>query len=447
MIRPTILPDEIAGSYRGALARFNGFGHRSLIDQEGRVRALIDEWIGRGSSPIPEAPLARLAAVAGEGESHFRQHRTLGPLMFAVINPQRRSSVSNRLQKSLGNEATKRDLCLCSDCVAADLDSFGRSYWRREHQLPGVFWCAKHKKALRAVQATHAYMAAPSTLLESSQEYDYEWVRTLWNDANISRYLDVLSLFSDSTEPFTAPVVRDALRISARPKGYQVHPNQGRPVSTTKAILSHEAHTQFPVEWLRRTFETYRRPHPFKFQSWLDGTLWLPIPPTTSSGYALAAAMLFDSAEEFMTAVRAQQAIPENEPLRGPDTQKSHLPTVVRRDINTALRVPQATATAPAGQARRSWTVKAKVELVQRSYAPGLTVTAVAREGGITPNTLHRWRKLARQRPMDFAIDESKMVDSELAVLKAEVARLEHLVRRLQLENETLKRAVSMLET
>jgi hypothetical protein len=43
-------------------------------------------------------------------------------------------------------------------------------------------------------------MAAPSTLLESSQEYDYEWVRTLWNDANISRYLDVLSLFSDSTE-------------------------------------------------------------------------------------------------------------------------------------------------------------------------------------------------------------------------------------------------------
>ena len=46
---------------------------------------------------------------------------------------------------------------------------------------------------------------------------------------------------------------------------------------------------------------------------------------------------------------------------------------------------------------RREWSDERKAEIVAESYAPGVTVCAVARRHGLTPQQLFTWRRLARK--------------------------------------------------
>jgi transposase len=45
-------------------------------------------------------------------------------------------------------------------------------------------------------------------------------------------------------------------------------------------------------------------------------------------------------------------------------------------------------------QRRRRWSVEEKAAIVQETYAPGMSVSLVARQHGIAPNQLFTWRRL-----------------------------------------------------
>ena len=45
-------------------------------------------------------------------------------------------------------------------------------------------------------------------------------------------------------------------------------------------------------------------------------------------------------------------------------------------------------------QRRRRWSAEEKATIVQETYAPGMSVSLVARRHGIAPNQLFRWRRL-----------------------------------------------------
>jgi len=59
---------------------------------------------------------------------------------------------------------------------------------------------------------------------------------------------------------------------------------------------------------------------------------------------------------------------------------------------------------------RREWSDKQKAQIVAESYAPGVTVCAIARLHGLTSQQLFTWRRLAR-KPLDAlpASDEAPM--------------------------------------
>lgn len=190
--------------------------------------------------------MSGLAAVAGVDPDHLRRHHTLGPFKSTVFCRTRRPP-GERLISSWGDELTKSTLRFCADCVAADLDTYGRSYWRREHQLPGLYWCRKHRRGLRETSRDYSYLRPPSTLIDDSEEFDFEWVRTLWSDEYIARYLGVLGALLDFGETTAAPVVRDALREAARPAGYQLHPNRGQKLLDTE-VLSQQAYAKLPTK-------------------------------------------------------------------------------------------------------------------------------------------------------------------------------------------------------
>ena len=48
-------------------------------------------------------------------------------------------------------------------------------------------------------------------------------------------------------------------------------------------------------------------------------------------------------------------------------------------------------------QRRRRWTASEKVQIVEETFEPGMTVSLVARRHGVAPNQLFTWRRLVAQ--------------------------------------------------
>ena len=77
---------------------------------------------------------------------------------------------------------------------------------------------------------------------------------------------------------------------------------------------------------------------------------------------------------------------------------------------------------------RREWSDERKAEIVAESYEPGVTVCAVARRHGLTPQQLFTWRRLAR-KPLEVVPDVEDVpmfAPAVLAVLTKPVERPAH---------------------
>ena len=94
-------------------------------------------------------------------------------------------------------------------------------------------------------------------------------------------------------------------------------------------------------------------------------------------------------------------------------------------------------------QRRRRWSIEEKSALVRRTYDPGMSVSLVAREAGVSAGLLFQWRKLDRQGALvAVSAGEAVVPASELAAARAEIAKLQRVLGKKTLENEILKEAV-----
>ena len=94
-------------------------------------------------------------------------------------------------------------------------------------------------------------------------------------------------------------------------------------------------------------------------------------------------------------------------------------------------------------QRRRRWSPAEKAELVRRTYEPGMSVSLVARQSGVSASLLFQWRKLERQGALTaVSAGEAVVPASELAAARAEIAKLQRILGKKTLENEILKEAV-----
>lgn len=303
LVRLQLLPDELAISYAGALRRVNGVrGDVALY------RLLERWWTADFASAQGHSRTEHLAASADVPVEFLVRHHTLLPLRrgVAALHAELPHGIgmacclaSGALMALLNNGGR-----LCVDCVAADQQGFGRSYWRRQHQLPGLYWCPKHRRGLHQVIGDTAFEQCPAAHVATAEEYDYDWVKTLWANPAIQNYFGLVDMFLDSPTPFAPGIVRDALRLRAKPLGYQTHPGRGRVSPNTLRVLSDDIHERFPCAWLARTFPGLKpKPEARQLQCKVDGVLWLGAEAMPTPGYALVASMLFDSSAEFMHAV------------------------------------------------------------------------------------------------------------------------------------------------
>ena len=80
-------------------------------------------------------------------------------------------------------------------------------------------------------------------------------------------------------------------------------------------------------------------------------------------------------------------------------------------------------------QRRRRWSLAEKAALVRRTYEPGMSVSLVARQEGISASLLFTWRRLERQGALTaVSAGEAVVPASELAAARAEIAKLQRIL-------------------
>jgi transposase len=92
---------------------------------------------------------------------------------------------------------------------------------------------------------------------------------------------------------------------------------------------------------------------------------------------------------------------------------------------------------------RRRYTANEKLDLVDATMQPGMTVSAVARLNGVSASLLFKWRQLMSQGgQVAVKADEDVVAVSRARELEQRVRELERLLGRKTMEVEVLKEAL-----
>lgn len=96
-------------------------------------------------------------------------------------------------------------------------------------------------------------------------------------------------------------------------------------------------------------------------------------------------------------------------------------------------------------QRRRRWSTEEKVAIVQETYAPGMSVSMVARQHGVAPNQVFQWRRLYAEGALSaVGAGEEVVPASEYKALQHQVRELQRLLGKKTLENEILRDALEV---
>jgi transposase len=99
-------------------------------------------------------------------------------------------------------------------------------------------------------------------------------------------------------------------------------------------------------------------------------------------------------------------------------------------------------------QRRRRWTPEQKLDWVRRTMEPGMSVSLVAREAGITASQLFQWRKAYTEGSLvAVGANEPVVPASELQEAMKRIKQLEAALGRKTLENDILREAVDFAKS
>ena len=98
-------------------------------------------------------------------------------------------------------------------------------------------------------------------------------------------------------------------------------------------------------------------------------------------------------------------------------------------------------------QRRRRWSAEEKARIVQETYAPGMSVSLVARQHGVAPNQVFTWRRLYAEGALSaIGAGEEVVAASEYRALQHQVRELQRLLGKKTLETEILREALDLVQ-
>lgn len=258
----------------------------------------MSAWAGGAEKSRRElSSLELLSLVAGMALPSFvTQHTTL-PLRRGVTSYQpdlTHGCKSNRnMLWTSGMRMARTGAYFCAECAQEDLDFHGQSYWRREHQIPGLLWCPKHSTPLRYVDDESAFLSSPAMRLGNCQVVDADWAKEVRGNETIQRYLQICASLMESKSPVDVKSVRCVLQGRASSLGFQTWGGAIKAPLLSDEVINRCGHT-----WLATVLPALADKPPGMLLNQLDGVLYLSTAASSVNAYALACAVLFDSPDE-----------------------------------------------------------------------------------------------------------------------------------------------------
>lgn len=184
---PLIYPDELIYSVVARWLRHQGCAQRTNALERlfGRRFAMASIHVPCGLNVFQQHFPERLDL----SPEHLLDAHTLFPYWSAFEPPVRRTQMREAIEEGhtqsiflrSGLAAYRippvRTLRFCADCLREMQANHGEMYWRRAHQLPGVFFCVSHGRPLQvsgvtqAVRGRHEFVPATSGECPNSARY------------------------------------------------------------------------------------------------------------------------------------------------------------------------------------------------------------------------------------------------------------------------------------
>lgn len=282
--------------------RFNG------VTSKKSATLLMSIWAGVAEKSRHEVStlelLSKVAAI--ELPLFVRQHSTL-PLRRGITSYQPELLHGSEENRSMlwttGMRLARTGAYFCAECVHEDQSFHGQSYWRREHQIPGLLWCPKHTTPLKYVEDESAFLRPPAEYLYHCQSVAETWALEALGNKAIQRYLEISSGLMERASPLDVKRVSVLLKEKASAFGFQTHGG-----TVKSPLLSDAVVNEFGRPWLATVLPALADKPTGVFLSQLDGVLFLKTSASSVSAYILACAVLFDSADAALNALQSLQA-------------------------------------------------------------------------------------------------------------------------------------------
>lgn len=299
MFSPSLFPDEIHNGYFGRIIRFNGWPKGKLKAMDLLRLSTLDGYFTHERPQVTEL----LAFVAAIPVQDFVMKHTLLPYRRAIASHKQELVHGDPDDVSMirlsSTRAARGDAFFCARCVGDDLRNYGFSYWRRSHQLPGMYVCLNHDEVLQYVDVDDAFFEAPSKFISRSHMIDETWAIQSNSHPRVFEFLKLSLALASGIKPFDLRVLRPILAQQARIHGLATFKG------AEKDLLSDRINSHYPSKWLSAVFPSISEKCAGKPMDQLDGTLYLSKSSSSIVVYLLAICVLFDSAETALAALSA----------------------------------------------------------------------------------------------------------------------------------------------
>ena len=290
---PKPLPDELLNGYVGRIASLNG-----IARVEARSKVVNYAEQSQGTRRVKNWVLAIAPLMGMTWQQVVLQH-TLLPFTAAV----RPKPLSGGLKPScplsaLATRSYGDRMHLCQDCVQEDLRFWGISYWRRSHQLPGMFLCPKHRRPLLRIR-TPKYSELPLPQEEALVAHPLEpdAVAQAQSNVVIDRFASICVELLERSEPFLVGQMSAAIQPKLRARFGSGGSRTG------ERWLSEIAQREAGGPWLRLVFPELDRQDARGKVPDFDRVGQNRVFAAPSKRYALALALLYDSSDDALNAV------------------------------------------------------------------------------------------------------------------------------------------------
>lgn len=305
MIHPSIQPDEPLAGYWPRVARWNGITEKFPCDFKRKFLDRLPE------NKFGESNLQKIATIAGLTTSEVLLNHGFISYSF-VIKITAGTTVFNRSPDILGFRKKRYvfsmprlNAAICPICTVEAIKLNGFSVWRREHQLPGVYWCLAHECRLLTITGfpERSMMQSPASWLKAnrSSSSSSSWVDKIIFSAAIRRVYELqlylLNLRAQlDPEKLRCSVLNRAIEIGAFAKNDQ-----------SEFSIRELIQDQFDHAWLMRVWPYFLRENnkndEIKYLYQFRPSYLSP------QHYAIVFAALWDSAEEAVAVMQRCVAV------------------------------------------------------------------------------------------------------------------------------------------